>query len=56
MLVVDVEMPRSCYDCPLNQGEYGKDYYEKCSCYITRHRMAKKDYKKRPVDCPLHEQ
>ncbi len=56
MIIVDMPMPENCHDCPFNTGEYGVDYYEKCSCDITRHQMTKRDYKKRPTDCPLHEQ
>ena len=56
MIAIDnMEMPKNCHDCWLNQGEYGPDYYEKCRCVITGHGMRKKDYKKRPNDCPLHE-
>ena len=57
MIVVDdMEMPKSCYECPLNHGEYSPECYEKRSCAITGHGMRKKNYKNRPNDCPLHEQ
>lgn len=53
MIMVDIDMPKNCYECDFNGGEYGPDYPEKCSCKLTGRGMSKKDYKKRPKDCPL---
>lgn len=53
MILVPIDMPKNCHECLFNHGEYGPDYYEKCSCMIIHHYMRKIDYKRRPKDCPL---
>ena len=56
MIKIDIQMPKHCGECHFNEGEYGREYYEKCSCQITGHGMRKSDYKRRPKDCPLKEE
>lgn len=53
VIVKTLEMPKSCLECPFNQGEYGPEYYEKQRCILTGHGMIKKYYKNRPEHCPL---
>lgn len=53
MVLIDMDLPDNCHVCPFNHGEYGADYIEKCSCYITGRAMRKHDYKKRPDYCPI---
>lgn len=53
ILIENMDMPKSCLDCPLNNGEYAVENYEKRYCAITYHEMRKSDYKKKPKDCPL---
>ena len=55
ILVKDMLLPKSCYECPLNTGEYSPAEYEKRYCAITDRSMYLSDYKKRPSDCPLVE-
>ena len=56
MIKVDLDMPKSCYECPFNKAsEYSIDCYEKCSCFINGHNMSLTDYKSRPHDCPLED-
>jgi hypothetical protein len=55
VLIKDLDMPKSCFECDFNRGEYGRDCYEKCSCTLTSHQMNLKDYKCRPKECPLVE-
>ena len=55
IIIKGLDMPKSCYPCTFNRGEYTPEYYEKRYCDITGHAISKKDYKKRPKDCPLME-
>lgn len=56
MIRIEMEMPKSCYDCPFNFGEYYKEYYEKRWCKLTYKSMKRDNYKKRPKECPLKEE
>lgn len=56
MIQIDMPMPKNCGECYFNDGEYGREYYEKCRCTITGNSMTKSNYKCRPKDCPLKEE
>lgn len=53
MISIDIEVPKNCHHCIFNHGEYGTDYYEKCSCMLTGIGMGKSYYKRRPKSCPI---
>lgn len=53
MVSINIEMPKNCFECRFNAGEYTKEYYEKRYCLIDSHAIKLADYKKRPKDCPL---
>ena len=53
MIYVDMEMPKNCYECPMNQGEYTPAEIEKRFCHITRKAFKTSNYKRRPKDCPM---
>ena len=53
VIIENMEMPKSCLDCPLNTGEYSVECYEKRYCAITHEGMRKVDYKRKPKTCPL---
>lgn len=55
MIQIPIEMPKTCYECRFNAGEYSPEYYEKRYCDITGKSMAKRNYKVRPDVCPLKE-
>ena len=55
VLIKDIEMPKNCYECPLNMGAYSPAEYEKRYCHITGRSMRLSDYKRRPSDCTLVE-
>lgn len=45
MVMLDIEIPTYCYDCPCHNGENGQ-------CNVT----GKYTSDKRPFDCPLKEE
>ena len=47
IIISDMEMPKSCLDCPCHDGEYG-------CCNITKNYIGLYD-NSRPQDCPLKE-
>lgn len=53
VIAKNMNMPKSCYECPFNRSEYGVEYYEKAYCILTKEGMTKGHYKKRPSTCPL---
>lgn len=54
MIMVDAPMPKNCYECPMNYGEYTPNEIEKRYCYLTHKDFTIGDYKKRPTKkCPL---
>lgn len=55
MVMIDMEMPKNCYECDFFDGEYGPEYPEKCYCGVTGLGRDRKDCVKRPKDCPLKE-
>lgn len=55
MIQIPMDMPKTCYECYFNQGEYTPDEYEKRSCCLKHRPLYKKDYKNRPKDCPIVE-
>lgn len=46
MIIIDIEKPKRCYDCPCNDFEYGQ-------CQITE--KAIEDYDEIRKDCPIKE-
>ena len=52
---IEMEIPKNCRECPMNQGEYSPDKIEKRYCCLTHKAFSKKDYKKRQIECPLKE-
>ena len=55
VLIMGIHIPKSCFECDFNRGEYSRDCYEKRYCILTFHGMNLRDYKYRPKDCPLVE-
>lgn len=56
MIAVEgMDMPKSCYECDFNVGEYTRDYWEKRYCVRTGSGMTKTSNKRRNKDCPLIE-
>lgn len=49
MIVIDMELPKNCYECPMNFGEYTPNEIEKRYCYLAHKHFTKGDYKKRPT-------
>lgn len=55
MIIIENDtVPKSCYDCPFNVGEYTPDEYEKRHCDLTGKSTIKTDYDKKPKACPLN--
>ena len=46
MIQIDIEMPKTCCDCPLHDGEYG---------WCNLNYDITMDCEERPKECPLHE-
>ena len=46
MIQIDIEMPTTCLECPLHDGEYG---------WCNLNYDITMDCEKRPKECPLHE-
>ena len=55
MIQIPIEMPKTCYECRFNVGEYSPEFYEKRHCDITGKGITKRSYKTRPSICPLKE-
>jgi len=55
MIAIDMEMPKNCYECPMNQGEYTPNEIEKRYCHLTGQSFSNSNYKKRPTSCPMKE-
>ena len=55
MIAIDMEMPKNCRECPMNQGEYTPNEIEKRYCYLTGQSFSNGNYKKRPISCPMKE-
>ena len=55
MIVIDIEMPKNCRECRMNQGEYTSNEIEKRYCCLTHQQFSKGDYRKRPTSCPMKE-
>lgn len=55
MIVIDMELPKSCLECPMNHGEYTPNEIEKRYCCLNHYQFSKGDYKKRPTSCPMKE-
>ena len=53
MIVIDMELPKNCLECPMNHGEYTPNEIEKQYCRLTHRQFSKGDYKKRPTSCPM---
>lgn len=52
MLLIGLKTPQNCRKCQMNLGEYTVDEIEKRYCYLTGRQFNKKDYKRRPKECP----
>jgi hypothetical protein len=50
ILVVDMQIPKSCMECPLCGGEYGPGN-DKSYCKIKPY--IKLTWKNRPKECPI---
>ena len=46
MIQIDIEMPKTCLECPLHDGEYG---------WCNLNYDITMDCEERPKECPLHE-
>lgn len=52
---IDIDMPKNCYECFMNKGEYTPNEIEKRYCYLTSKPLNKSNYKRRPQNCPLND-
>ena len=56
MIQIDIEMPKTCYDCPLAMMRYftlfrrGKQISNEFSCVLTHKKITST---KRNISCPL---
>lgn len=48
MILIDIEMPDSCWSCPLQNPEYG-------DCNLLDYDRVPYDYSGRRINCPLKE-
>ena len=56
MIQIEMEVPKNCYECPMNKGEYSPAEIEKRSCCLLHEGFKKKDYTKRKANCPIKTQ
>lgn len=54
-IVIDIDMPKNCYECFMNVGQYSPNEIEKRRCDLTGKPFNKSNYKRRPQSCPLTE-
>lgn len=48
-----MKMPKNCCKCDLCDGEYGREFYEKAWCRVSK--SVHVSPKRRPKNCPLVE-
>ena len=53
MVLIDIDMPRSCKNCPCSKHYLEWAVHYDCYCNVKHKKILGQDNKTRPVWCPL---